>query len=125
MNLTGDCWSKNKNEEYRQTDISRDESVKHLKKLDGKYYTEILLEKPDSSLSIAGGNGGLCIINYCDSDENSYLLTNHDEVGEITLVCGGQSAEFDLKYCFEIDFAVNVLSAYFGNQDILSLYDWE
>jgi hypothetical protein len=125
MNLVSDYWNKNKNEEYHQTDISRDDAIKYLKKLDGKYYTEVLLEKSNSSLSIAGGNFGLCIINYCDDDENSYLLTNHNnEAGEIILVCGGQSAEFDLKYCFEIDFAINVLNSYFENKDILSLYDW-
>jgi hypothetical protein len=126
MNLISDFWDKNRNDESCIKNVSLDIIVNHLKKIDGAQYTEILLEQNTSSLSVSGGNFGLYIINYYDSNDNSYLLKNDiKEDGEVMLVCGGQSAEFELKYCFKIGVVLNLLKDYFYEKDILSTYNWE
>lgn len=126
MNLVRDLWNRNKNEEQVYEDVTFEDAVESLHELDGHKRTEIILEKEHASLIISGGNQGLYIVNYFDQEDNPFGLTRiSNESGEVKLVCGGQSAIFDIKDCFEIDFVINIIKDFFQEENILIKYHWK
>jgi hypothetical protein len=76
-------------------------------------------------LIIAGGNEGLYIVNLGKDDDMSYVLTKEvKEDKEIKLVCGGQMGIFSSKNCFNLKDIEPIIKDFFGDRDILALYDW-
>ena len=125
MNITLDNWKGNINSKIYINNADYDMALRYLYKINGDKYTEMLLEDNGFSLSIAGGNNGHYVINIYKNNDSFILFDDNHDTGELLLNCGGQSAEFDLKYCFNLNFTERVLFEYFKGDNLFKLYKWE
>lgn len=107
-----------------------DDVVNIIKKLDGRYISEVTMDTGDEDnyLCVAGGNDGLFIL-YISLDDNSecHTLLNPCPVKSRInkLVTGGQIADYEDKICVGIETVLDVAEIYFRTGRISDKYDWE
>ncbi len=101
-------------------DPSWEEVSRLLEALDGKAHTEVLLQKDDATLSVAGGPDRF-FVTHVSADERSYIVTipNAAELNEsdtVRLVVGGQLVALPAKQVVAFSDAIRFARKFFDQR---------
>ena len=98
-------------------DASWQQVVKLLQQLDGNTFTEVLLQKGEATLSVAGGAEHYYVTHFTE-DERSFVLSNVDQSNTdnvARLTVGGQPVELPMSRLVKLSDAIGYVRTFLEN----------